>query len=64
MGWFTVLVIQRTIVLEADLDSPVTIPVMGVFTRVKDGPESGKISVMTIYEDHTPFIQKLQPMAG
>lgn len=50
--------------LEADLDSPVTIPVMGVFTRVKDGPESGKISVMTIYEDHTPFIQKLQPMAG
>ena len=50
--------------LNADPTSPVTIPVIGVFVRVTEGPEAGKIRIMTIYEDHMPFMQKLQAMAG
>jgi len=50
------------VLLDMDPDSPVMIPVMGVFSRVADGPERGKISVMTIYEDHVPLMQKLQSM--
>jgi hypothetical protein len=53
-----------TAVLETDSGLPVTIPEMEVFTRVTEGPERGKISVMTVYEDHTPLMRKLQAMAG
>ena len=48
------------VLFDAEPDSPVMIPVMGVFSRVAGGPENGKISVMTIYEDHVPFVQKVQ----
>jgi hypothetical protein len=55
---------HTTVVLETDPGSPLKSPVMGVFTRVTDGPERGTISVMTIYEDHTPLMQKLQAVVG
>ena len=55
---------HTTMTLNADPTSPVTIPVIGVFVRVTEGPEAGKIRIMTIYEDHMPFMQKLQAMAG
>ncbi|KAE9365696.1 hypothetical protein N431DRAFT_445955 [Stipitochalara longipes BDJ] len=50
------------VVFASDPNSSIVIPVMGVFSRVPNGPESGKISVMTIYEDHVPFMQKVQTM--
>ncbi|KAN0090646.1 hypothetical protein V8E51_019225 [Hyaloscypha variabilis] len=50
------------VVFDMDTDTPIMISVMGVFSRVSDGPESGKISVMTMYEDHVPFLQEVQDM--
>jgi hypothetical protein len=55
---------HTTIVFEADPNSPVRIPVMGTFTRATHGPESGRITIMTIYEDHMPVMEKLKTMVG
>jgi hypothetical protein len=52
------------VVFEAHPDSPVTIPMIGVFTIVADGPESGKIRNMTIYKDRVPFMPFIQKLPG
>ncbi len=50
------------VVFDMETDTPIMISVMGVFSRVSDGSQSGKISVMTIDEDHVPFLQEMQDM--
>jgi hypothetical protein len=54
-----------TATFEALPDSPsVTIPMIGRFDIVTDGPESGKISKMYIYKDRVPFLPYIQKLPG
>ncbi|KAL7940476.1 hypothetical protein V8C42DRAFT_337452 [Trichoderma barbatum] len=45
-------------------DNPITIPMIGVFTLVSEGPESGKIQDMKIYKDRLPFLALQQQLPG
>ncbi|KAI0401912.1 hypothetical protein F4802DRAFT_600597 [Xylaria palmicola] len=46
-------------------DSPsVTIPMIGRFDIVTDGPDVGKISKMYIYKDRVPFLPFIQKLPG
>ncbi|KAI3318954.1 hypothetical protein HD806DRAFT_539659 [Xylariaceae sp. AK1471] len=54
-----------TAIFEALPDSPsVTIPMIGRFDIVTDGPENGKISKMYIYKDRVPFLPFIQKLPG
>ncbi|KAH6645041.1 hypothetical protein BKA67DRAFT_542027 [Truncatella angustata] len=55
---------RLTTVFEAHPDSPITIPMIGVFTMVADGPECGKIKNMAIHKDRVPFIPFIQKLPG
>lgn len=45
-------------------DTSVTIPMLGVFGFVNEGPESGKINYMAIYKDRVPFLPHIQKLPG
>ncbi|KAJ8129572.1 hypothetical protein O1611_g4061 [Lasiodiplodia mahajangana] len=54
-----------TAIFDALPDSPsVTIPMIGRFDIVTDGPEAGKISKMYIYKDRVPFLPFIQKLPG
>jgi hypothetical protein len=53
-----------TALFEADPNSPVTIPMIGVFTIVTNGPERGKVRTMSIYKDRVPFLKFIHQLPG
>ncbi|KAL6691272.1 hypothetical protein J3F84DRAFT_387223 [Trichoderma pleuroticola] len=55
---------HSTAIFPSHPDNPVTIPMIGVFTLVSEGPESGKIQDMKIYKDRLPFLALQQQLPG
>jgi hypothetical protein len=49
-----------TALFDTHPDQPVTIPMLGVFTVLADGPDAGKINTMRIYKDRIPFMPYIQ----
>ncbi|PVH92547.1 hypothetical protein DM02DRAFT_699458 [Periconia macrospinosa] len=45
-------------------DKPITIPMIGVFRLVEEGPEAGKIKEMKVYKDRLPFLALQQQLPG
>lgn len=55
---------HSTALLESHPDKVVTIPMIGVFKLVTEGPESNKIKEMRIYKDRVPFLALFQQLPG
>jgi len=55
---------HSTALLESHPDRPVTVPMIGVFKLVTEGPESGKIKEMKVYKDRLPFLALHRQLPG
>ncbi|KUL83796.1 hypothetical protein ZTR_06650 [Talaromyces verruculosus] len=53
-----------TALLESHPEKVVTVPMIGVFKLVAEGPDSGKIKEMRIYKDRLPFLALHQRLPG